>query len=236
MENPLQYSPDGKSLAVLIDKGVAIVDTATGSHQRVSIDYIAWGAGDTALFMHPLHWRDNSTLLMLAARPLNVAEEDLDLFTELLDWEFSVYLLDASRTTIAPIQIVRGIYPSAILSADLNHLGYARAIRDRTTQELYVADLASGAQMLYASGDQARFINWAPDSSRFFFAVIADDLWKAYLGQVGREPMLFDVRAFTITWLDEEQFVAKPASSDLELHLYTVHGEDTLVASVHPGE
>lgn len=234
VQNPLQYSPDGRFLAVLVDKGVAIVDTATGSHQDVSIDYIAWGAGDAALFMHPLHWRDNSTLLMLAANPLEVAEEDLDLFTELLDWEFGVYLLDASRATIVPIQVVRGIYPSALLSPDLNHLGYARAIRDSTTQELYVVDLTSGAQMLYATGDQAGFVSWAPDSSRFFFGAFVNDEWKLYLGQVGREPIPFEVHS--ITWLDEEQFVAKPASSDLQLHLYTVYGENTLVASVQPAE
>jgi WD40 repeat protein len=236
VENPLQFSPDGRILTVLTDNGVAIVDTGTGEYQEALFEYLLWGAGDWFLFVHPFHWRDPTTALMLVAPPFEVDEQALGVFTELLDWEFVVYSLDPSQGSITVRQSLRGFYPSAKFSPDLNYLAYERATPDSETRELHVADLSMDVHVLYATGNQVSFISWAPDSSRFFFAVSPDSSSNVYLGQVGQEPMKFDIRPDSITWLDDAHFVAKPASSELELHLYTVWGEDTLIASELPSE
>jgi len=236
VENPLQYSPYGRFLTVLTYQGVAIVDTATGNYQETLLEYLLWGAGDWYLYMPPFHWRDPNTVLMLVAPPFEVDGQPLDVFAELLDWEFAVYSLDASELTTSIVQSFRGIYPSAKLSPDSNHLAYERAIRDSETRELYVADLTQATQALYAAGDQLSLIGWAPDSRRFFFAVSEDRKSSVYLGQLGQDPLPFDVRPGSITWLDQEHIVAKPASSELELHLYTVGGEDTLIVAIQRSE
>ncbi len=183
--------------------------------------------------MPPLSWRDPSTLMLLLAPTVDVGEE-LDVFSELLDWEFGLYSLDTSEATLARTQALRGFYPSAMLSPDMDRLGYVRALRESEDREIYMVDLASGAEVLYASGNEARLIHWGPDSHYFLFAVILEDQWQVSLGQVDQEPVPLDIRLDDITWLDEGRVLAKPAASDLELHLYTVGGGDTLIASAQP--
>jgi hypothetical protein len=245
LENPLSFSPDGRILAALIRGGLAIIDAKTGSQREFKIDYTAWGTGDWIPYMAPLEWRDHSTLLMLAGQPAAVEEQHPDIFAQLLDWEFSPYRLDAFEATVDSIQTFRGVYPSAVLSPDLSLLAYERVSQDSDVRQLYLVDLASGTEALYISDTEgrtipasgsARFVHWGPDSHHFFFAASLEGVSKVYLGQLGTEPIPFEVQMPSIQWIDEERFLAKPASSDLELHLYSIHGEDDLIVKIQPME
>lgn len=113
-----------------------------------------WRPGHTPFYMPPLAWRDPSTLMLLLAPTVDVGEE-LDVFSELLDWEFGLYSLDTSEANLARTQALRGFYPSAMLSPDMDRLGYVRALRESEDREIYMVDLASGAEVLYASGNEA---------------------------------------------------------------------------------
>lgn len=241
VENPLNFSPDGKLLTVLTPSGVAIIDTTNGRRREVVVDYILWGAGDSFLYMAALQWRDNETFVMIAAPPIEVPVEGLDLFAELLDWEFVVYQVDATRGAIRALQTLRGSYPSAALSPNLDCLAFVRFVPDSNTQEkylaeLYLADLATGELTLYTAGNQVSYFKWGPDSRRFVYALMIEGQWKAYLGEVDREPIPFDVSPYSIMWVDAERFLAQRSYANLELHLFSIYGEDILIESIQPNE
>jgi Tol biopolymer transport system component len=244
LENLLGFSPDGRFLTAFVRGGLVIVDTTAGSQREFEIDYKAFGIGDWIPYVAPIEWRDNSTLLLLAGHPA-AEEQRLDVFVELTDWEFSLYLLDAHEATSERIQTFRGVYPSAILSPDLKLLAYERMSQDGGTRQLYLVDLESGTETLYVSDSEdpiipgsgsAQYANWGPDSRLFFFAAYIEGDYRAYLGQLGSEPIPFEVKASSVKWIDGERFLARPASSDLELHLYTIHGDDALIAKIQPTE
>jgi len=231
----LQYSPSGRHLVVFALEGIAIVDATQGTFQILPVEFVLWGAGDSPPAKPAIYWAIDDTFFMATLH-----SEIIELF----EGNIEIWQVDAAKATATVLQRFAGFYPSVILAPNsgLRHLLYQKTQPGNPAlRELYLLDLTTGEQRLYAEGALG-LISWSPDSSHFLFTRLEplegteNFTDRYYLGHVELEPMLLGESLGFLRWADDERFLTmrRTADSVEELRLFTLDGKSVLIGSSEP--
>lgn len=232
------YAPDGDSLAVFTEGGVALVDAASGEVQTVVLDYEPIGVGESAL-MPPIHWLPGGRAFYTIIA--DGTEDAPDIFSP--QARFTVWRVDVAASVAEPLQTFTGSLFSVTFSPfspDRRFLAFSRAQQDNV-RTLYIADLASGEQVAYERLDLLQFLGWHPDSAQFVYWQFSQKM--PLLGHVCRKATPLEgvtiPFAGAITWLGPDSFVSvegvdrgNEVTGPWEIHMRTVGGADRLLHTV----
>ena len=220
------YSPDGNQVALANPDHISIAN-ANGSNLRANvltfsnvITYSEYG-----YYPHP-YWTADSSALRVAIPPSD------PLATPLAPTTLWHIPSDGS-----PATQLGSISVGTVFSPDLNRVVYVKSIGE-TAEELHIANADSSEDFVYATGEDVRFWQWTPDSTRFMYAINGGAEIGIYLGQLsGGSTLIANVPTTLdqVHWVDSSRFLyIQPNGVVWELRISDMDGSNHAFIDTFP--
>lgn len=228
----LGYSPDGRYLVVFTERAITLVDAADGTRRGIPFDYQPVGMGEYSLYPR-INWLDDGAAFYTAfqADPLLATGPAAT---------FTVWQVDVPAGTVKAVDTFRGSFTTSEFSPDRRWLAYPA--QRENNQDLYLADVQSGRQILYEQGGWAGLRGWNPDSARFVYqddeTVALGHICQASRILQGVEPDPGLQLHGSLRWIDGERFLtvncnyANYSPWLWTLRLNSLSGEITIIATL----
>jgi hypothetical protein len=135
-------------------------------------------------------------------------------------------------TQLGSISAIPFAWPDTAFSPNLEKVGYAKNVGEATgnQRELHIANADSSEDIVFASGEGVEFLHWAPDGTRFLYAINGGANQGIYLGQLSGGSTLIASIPTTlvqIRWVDTSRFLfSRPNGNTWELRISDVDGQN----------
>ncbi|MCA9954335.1 MAG: WD40 repeat domain-containing protein [Anaerolineales bacterium] len=223
------FSPDGRFLAAFATGGVAIIDTSSGSQTLVPLDYVTIGVGHGSVWPTIQWLPDGRSFLALISDTADVWSNT--------DVTFTVWQIDVVTQTAVSRHTFTGFPLSARFSANGHYLAFYKiASSQSNARELYMADLESGATMLYDQGQGVEFINWHPNGVNFVYRFGQQ---RPLLGSICGEPVEIPgpgTDIYQLYWQSNDQYIWYTGQPDNPDDYFNSEGDWTLLRGALNGE
>lgn len=231
------YSLDGAQVALVTPNRIDLVNS-DGSHRRNAV--LSYGDifmyTESPFYAQPVWAPDSSKLrvILLAPDRLGKPEEASSV------WEIPT----AGGNAVKVLDFhLNGLGSGASISPDLQRLVYFQNVSGGGKQDLHIASLDGGSDMVYASGS-LNWGGWANDGQRFVwtdYAQVGSER-KTFLGQAGQSPIQLGepLAPYDLAWVAGDRFLFFTNDGGNPpawlLYLGTVGGPNQLVAELPAGD
>lgn len=206
----MSYSPGGRWLVAVTKPGFTVVDTQSGARRDIPFTYQPYGMGNWLLFP-PINWLGDGPIFYST-----FSTDSVDtLWSE--QSHCTVWRIDAEEGTVASVYEFTGGVWLAQLSPDRTRLLYRR-IRAPRVLDLYLADLTTGQEVLYDTGEGINVASygWAPDSLHFAYRY--SEAGDVRLGSVSADPAPLQPASRGTTFLDADRYLTVEQVGDAQRH------------------
>jgi hypothetical protein len=145
----------------------------------------------------------------------------------------SIWTVTAASGAASLVSTLPGqfLFPTAILSPDLAHLGYAiPAAAPSTDKDLYVSHLDGSSGLHLSTNANNAVMTFSPDGQ--YFSYYIGDPGTTYIGSLGGGTLPLAGNVVRLTWADPVQFVyAVGSMASWTLNLGTTGGATSVIAT-----
>jgi hypothetical protein len=221
------FSPDGAQVALSTPDHISL-SNADGSNLRPNALTFPLVGTYSEYQYHPRpHWSSDASFLRVTIPPEETLAQPVPP-TAL--WHIPA---DGSPATqLGSISAIPFAWPDTAFSPNLEKVGYAKNVGEATgnQRELHIANADSSEDIVFASGEGVEFLHWAPDGTRFLYAINGGANQGIYLGQLSGGSTLIASIPTTlvqIRWVDTSRFLfSRPNGNTWELRISDVDGQN----------
>jgi hypothetical protein len=215
-------SPDGARMALARSTNVSVcaID-GSGMHANVITFTPVLTYSEYAYYPTPVWAADSTRFGVIIPSPEQLSPGPTG----------SIWTVDAASGVASLVSTLPGkfLFPTAILSPDLAHLGYAVPTAGDTS-DLYVANL-DGSSALHLSTDINTAVeSFSPDGQHFAYYV--GEPGSVFIGSLGGGTLPLAGNVIRLVWIDNNQFVfASGTISSWTLNLGNIDGTSSIIAT-----